>query len=62
MPVIDVHFHYFMPDVLGPMKEFVIADPGERDAAMGKLVSNSSRSGRPSPSPIPPSFYGPPPC
>ncbi|KAH7129179.1 hypothetical protein EDB81DRAFT_764329 [Dactylonectria macrodidyma] len=37
VPVIDVHFHYFMPDVLGPMKEFVIATPEERHTAMEKL-------------------------
>ncbi|KAF4994719.1 hypothetical protein FDECE_13026 [Fusarium decemcellulare] len=37
VPVIDVHFHYFMPEVLGPMKEFVIATPEERQAAMEKL-------------------------
>ncbi|KAH6984401.1 hypothetical protein BKA56DRAFT_480904 [Ilyonectria sp. MPI-CAGE-AT-0026] len=37
VPVVDVHFHYFMPDVLGPMKEFVIATPEERHVAMEKL-------------------------
>jgi hypothetical protein len=42
VPVIDVHFHYFMPDVLGPMKEFVIATPEERDTAMAKLVRRKS--------------------
>ncbi|KAL1889500.1 hypothetical protein Sste5346_008878 [Sporothrix stenoceras] len=41
VPVIDVHFHYFMPDVLGPMKEFVIAIPEERDVAMEKLHSRT---------------------
>lgn len=41
VPVIDVHFHYFMPDILGPIKEIVIAHPEEREAAMEKLVRAS---------------------
>lgn len=38
VPIIDVHFHYFAPEVLKPMGEFVIAEPHETDIAMKKLV------------------------
>lgn len=41
VPIIDVHFHYFAPQILGPMKEFVIASPDETEVAMSKLVSLS---------------------
>lgn len=40
VPVIDVHFHYFAPHILGPMKEFVIASPDETEDAMAKLVGS----------------------
>jgi hypothetical protein len=39
VPIIDVHYHYFAPHILGPMGEFVIADPDETPQAMAKLVS-----------------------
>lgn len=40
VPVIDVHFHYFAPHILGTMKEFVIASPDETEDAMAKLVGS----------------------
>jgi hypothetical protein len=39
VPIIDVHYHYFAPQILGPMGEFVIAGPDETPDAMAKLVS-----------------------
>ena len=39
VPIIDVHFHYFAPHILGPLKEFVIASPEETEDAMAKLVT-----------------------
>ncbi len=39
VPIIDVHYHYFAPHILGPMGEFVIAGPDETPDAMAKLVS-----------------------
>ncbi|KAF8847670.1 hypothetical protein BDZ45DRAFT_718951 [Acephala macrosclerotiorum] len=37
VPIIDVHYHYFAPHILGPMGEFVIASPDETPDAMAKL-------------------------
>lgn len=39
VPIVDFHFHYFAPHILGPMGEFVVAGPDETTGAMAKLVS-----------------------
>ncbi|KAN0108021.1 hypothetical protein V8E51_007763 [Hyaloscypha variabilis] len=41
VPIIDVHYHYFAPHILGPMGEFVIADPDETPQAMAKLGTSA---------------------